>query len=248
MANKENIEPLGHGVKVVVSDKHKFNMDTILLANFSSRKRGKNAIDLGTGCGTIALIWARDNIFNHITAVDIQKSAIDLLNKSVDLNHFNNRVSVYCDDICSLHNKFKNNRFDVVACNPPYKLIGTGLINKDEISASARHEVKVTLDDIVSTASKLLNFSGSLFMCNRPERLCDVIATMRNYNIEPKYLRFVSQKIYKAPKLFLIEGKLGAKNGLTVLPTLFVSDSEGNLSPEMKDIYIYCGEEAKNER
>lgn len=247
MANKENIEPLGHGVKVVVSDKHKFNMDTILLANFSSRKRGKNAIDLGTGCGTIALIWARDNIFNHITAVDIQKSAIDLLNKSVDLNHFNNRVSVYCDDICSLHNKFKNNRFDVVACNPPYKSVGSGGISKDGSSALARHEVKVTLNDIIKAASKLLNFSGSLFMCNRPERLCDVISTMRDYNIEPKRLRFVSQKINKAPKLFLIEGKLGAKNGLTVLPTLSVSDNEGNLSPEMKEIYIYR-EEAKNER
>lgn len=50
-------------------------------------------------------------------------------------------------------------------------------------------------------------------MCQRPERLGDVMESMRKFDIEPKTLRLVQQRVSKAPKLFLLEGRRGGKRG-----------------------------------
>ena len=61
---------------------------------------------------------------------------------------------------------------------------------------------------------------------------------MRSFSIEPKTLRLVQQRQSKAPKLFLLEGRKGGSRGfLTVLPTLFIEDGNGNFSVEMLEIY-----------
>ena len=55
--NDIHLEPLGSGVNIYVSKSYHFSTDTILLADFSMPKSGKKCVDLGTGCGTIPLIW-----------------------------------------------------------------------------------------------------------------------------------------------------------------------------------------------
>ena len=75
-------------------------------------------------------------------------------------------------------------------------------------------------------------------MCQRPERLTDVLSSMRKNDLEPKRLRFVQQRKGKNPKLFLVEGKRGSKpSSLIVEDTLFIEDDKGDFSLEMKEIY-----------
>ena len=50
-------EPLAPACRVLVSREHTFNTDTILLAHFAAPKHKERCIDLGTGCGTISLLW-----------------------------------------------------------------------------------------------------------------------------------------------------------------------------------------------
>lgn len=234
----EKIEPLGGGYKIIVSKEHTFWNDTILLANFASPKENDKAVDLGAGCGGITLIWCRNNLAQSVTAVEIQSNACDMLNRSVALNNLENKVSVINSDLCDLKGKLPFGEFDLVVCNPPYKASGTGIVNPTDSHKIARHETFCTIDDITKCAAKLLRFSGRFCLCLRPERLCEVLEAMRKANIEPKRLRFVQQRKSKAPKLFLVEGKRGAKSGgLTVLPTLFIEDENGNYSQEMIDIY-----------
>ena len=83
-----------------------------------------------------------------------------------------------------------------------------------------------------------MQFGGKFCICQRPERLADVIESMRKFSIEPKTLRLVQQRKTKAPKLFLLEGRRGGNRGfLNVLPTLFIEDENGNFSDEMMKIY-----------
>ena len=65
----EKIEPLGGGVKIIVSEEHKFWTDTVLLADFAAPKKNDKACDLGSGCGPIPLMWLRNSGPEHITAV-----------------------------------------------------------------------------------------------------------------------------------------------------------------------------------
>ena len=216
----EKLEPLGNGIKIIVSDEHKFWTDTVLLANFAKPKKSDNACDLGTGCGAIPLIWCRNAPPKSITAVEIQENACDMLQRSIALNNIQN-IHVIHSDLRELDGKVPFSSYNLVVCNPPYKAEGTGIVNPNDAHKIARHE-----------------FSCRLCMCQRPERLSDVITDMRKFGIEPKRLRFVQQRPSKPPKLFLIEGRRGGNpNGLIIEPVLFIEKDGGDFSDEMIEIY-----------
>ena len=64
-----HLEPLGNGMSIYVSDSYHFSTDTILLADFSKPVGRKKCVELGTGCGTIPILWCRHNKNLEITAV-----------------------------------------------------------------------------------------------------------------------------------------------------------------------------------
>lgn len=233
-----HLEPLGNGISIFVSDSYHFSTDTILLANFSEPIGQKKCVELGTGCCTIPLLWLRNNKSISVSAVEIQENACKLAQQSVDYNNLNENITIINSDLNELKGKLEFGCHDLVVCNPPYKIGGGGITNPQSTKQIARHETECTLDDICKCASKLLQFHGKFCICQRPERLADVMESMRKFSIEPKTLRLVQQRKSKAPKLFLLEGLRGGKQGfLNVLPTLFIEDENGNFSDEMMKIY-----------
>lgn len=234
----EHFEPLGGGISVIVSEENHFSTDTILLADFSAPKKHEKVIELGAGCGTISLIWCRNTPPKHITSVEIQPQGADMLSRSVEHNGLTDKISVINGDLRNLNGLVEFGSYDMVAMNPPYKIGGGGIVNPEKQKQIARHETECTLDDITRTAAKLLRFGGRFCICQRPERLTDVLLSMRNAGIEPKRLRMVQQRSTKAPKLFLAEGKRGANpGGLVTLPTLMIEGDNFEFSQEMIDIY-----------
>lgn len=236
------LEPLGGGVELYVTDVHHFTTDTILLAHFAAVKDGERVVELGTGCGAIPLLIIRDRKPESITAVDIQDAAIALLQKSIKHNLARGisragLINPISEDIKAVREWSSSGESDLVICNPPYKLPGSGLLNPDQAKTAARHETECTLDDICQAAQRLLRFGGRFVICQRPERLTDVLTSLRKHDLEPKRLRFVQGRAHKAPKLFLCEAKRGAKPGyMDVLPALIVEDENG-FTDEMKQVY-----------
>ena len=236
------LEPLGGGVEIYVSDAHHFTTDTILLAHFAAVKNGERVVELGTGCGAIPLLLIRDSAPESIVAADIQEEAIDLLHKSIAHNLDNGTeraglIRPVLGDIKEIPARMPAGESDLVICNPPYKLPGSGIKSPDAAKNVAYHETECTLDDICAAAKWLLRFGGRFVICQRPERLTDVLATLRANDLEPKRLRMVQGKVNKAPKLFLCEAKRGAKPGyMDVLPALIVEEENG-FTDEMKEIY-----------
>ncbi len=241
--DNERLEPLGNGVEIIVSDMYHFSTDTILLADFANPKKSDCVVELGTGCGTMPLLWTRENALKEIVALDIQEDAIDMLTRSIAYNNENGNtncacITPLCTDLKDIKGKLPFGHYNVVVCNPPYKLLGSGIVNPDKEKLLARHEESCTLDDICEAASHLLQYSGRFCICQRPERLADVMESMRKFSIEPKRLRLVQQRTSKEPKLFLLEGRYKGNRGfMQVMPTLFIENEHGDWSDEMKQIY-----------
>ena len=234
----KHIEPLGGGINIFVTKSYRFSTDTILLADFSNRVRAQKRVDLGTGCGTIPLIWLRENRSLEIAAVEIQKDACSLLEESAEFNALNGCLKIVNADLRALKGVLPFGYYDLVSCNPPYKLGGSGIVNPESKKQIARHESECTLDDVCAAASSLLQFGGRFCICQRPERLADVMESMRGHGLEPKTLRLVQQRMNKPPKLFLLEGRKGGRRGyMDTLPTLFIEDGNGGFSSEMLEIY-----------
>ena len=135
-------EPLGSGMEIYVSQSYRFSTDTLLLADFSLPAGKKNCVDLGAGCGTIPLLWLKNNPHLTVAAVEIQEDACALLRDSIAHNHLEERLTVCNADLKALKGLLPFGAFDVVSCNPPYKLGGTGVPSDGRTRTSARWFVR----------------------------------------------------------------------------------------------------------
>jgi len=228
-------EKLTDKIYVCASNEHRFGTDAFLLTDFSQYRRKDKVCDLGTGCGIIPLIMQKKLPPEIIYAVDIQESAIEQLKAGIEKSEVSNIIPI-CADLRKLWENAPLGQLDLVTCNPPYKAVNTGFESAITAQKIARHEIMCNIDDVCRCAERLLKFGGRLCICNRPERLADVICAMRNNNIEPKRIRFVSKNPESAPWLFLIEGKKGSKPFMQTEPQLYIRSGDG-FTEELERIY-----------
>ncbi|HRU97589.1 MAG TPA: methyltransferase [Ruminococcus sp.] len=228
-------EKLTDKIYVCASSDHRFGTDAFLLADFSQYRQKDKACDLGTGCGIIPLIMQKYRPPQVTYAVDIQEGAIEQLRLGLEKSETSGIVPI-CADLKELWEDAPLGQLDLVTCNPPYKVNNAGFQSVITAQKIARHEILCTIDDVCAAAKKLLKYGGRLCVCNRPERLSDVIFAMKNNDIEPKRLRFVSKNPDEAPWLFLIEGKKGSKPFMKVEPQLYIR-SENGFTEELQRIY-----------
>lgn len=233
----EHLEYLSDEISLIVSPRHTFGTDALLLADFAMPSKKDRAVcDLGTGCGIIPFRWLTAGVRARICAVDISGEAVEMLSRSVDGCPAANGVIIpVCADLRSLRNPagIPSGSFDVVSMNPPYVRSGGGILSEDSEAATARHETQCTLYDASRAAASLLRSGGRFCICVRPERLTDALCAMRECRVEPKILRFVVQrkdgesgKDREVPWLALIEGRRDGKPGLTVRGDLYIESAE----------------------
>ena len=237
VSRAERTEDLAKNLKIFVSEAHIFTSDAIVLADFCAPRHKDKCCDLGTGNGIIPLLWLRDFQPKEIVGVELSESAVTLLNKTLSFNNIEGKITpVHCD-LRELKGVLPNEYYDIVSINPPYKKLGTGIVNEGEDYKNARHEFNCTLTDAACAASKLLKFGGRFCICQRPERLPDIFEAMRKFKIEPKSMREVIQRIGKEPSLVLVEGKKGSAPGFRINPPLILEDENGSYTPEAEELF-----------
>jgi tRNA1(Val) A37 N6-methylase TrmN6 len=136
--------------------------------------------------------------------------------ESVIENGLDNQIFLVNGDVRNIYYYFDRESFDIVTCNPPYRNAGCGVVNEATTKAIARHEILCNLDDIIYVSAMLLKPLGKFFMIHRPDRLCDILCTMREHKIEPKIVQFVQPDIETKPTHVLIEGVYGGKKHMKV--------------------------------
>lgn len=215
-----------------------FSLDSVLLANFVTiNKNTKNIIDLCTGNAPIPIILSTKTDAN-ITGVELQEEIYDLAKKSIEINKLEKRINLLNMDVNDLIKKYETDTFDIITCNPPYfKVKETSNLNDNKIKTIARHEIYLELEEIFSLSKKLLKNNGIISIVHRPERLIEIIESMKKHNIEPKKIRFVYPKRNSECNILLIEGAKNGKPGLKILPPLYVHDENGNYLDEIQQMF-----------
>ena len=216
-----------------------FGMDAVLLSGFAQVKEGEMAVDLGTGTGIIPILLEAKTKGRHFTGLEIQEEVAEMANRSVRLNHLEDRVDIVRGDIKEASRLFGKASFDVVTSNPPYMNDAHGLKNPDLPKAIARHEVLCTLDDVVREAAGLLKPGGRFYMVHRPHRLIEIINTLTKYKLEPKRMKLVHPFVDKDANMVLIEAVRGGKSMIKVEAPIVVFKEQGVYTDEIYDIYGY---------
>ncbi len=239
LGNDETLDDLQLKGIHVIQKKHafRFGVDAVLLANFAKVRRNAKVVDLCTGTGIIPFILAGKTYASNLIGVEIQKEFVDMANRSAGYNNLEHKIKFINGDLKDIELIKSLPKVEIVTVNPPYKLQNSGLISLDDKNAIARHEICCTLEDVIIACRILLKDNGRVYMVHRPDRLVDILCTMRKHRIEPKRIRMVHPSVNKAPNIVLIEGQRDGGTFLKWEPPLYVHTEDGGYTQEIADMY-----------
>lgn len=218
----------------------RFGTDALLLADFALNgcKKGMVA-DLGTGSGVIPLLMLASGCKCNFIGLELQKEYAEVARQNSVDNGFSDRFQIICDNAERYKEIFESGSVDYVITNPPYMRSDCGKSNESLPLAIARREISGGASLFCKTASWALKSGGSFFAVYRPDRLSNLICSMKNNGIEPKRLRAVFPSYDKKPSLILVEGRKDGGEGLIYENNLYIyTDSTHTVqTDEMQSIY-----------
>ncbi len=215
-------ETLTNGTVVHCSANHRFGTDALLLARFCPPHRSWSAVDLCAGCGIVGLEWYDGGHRGNCVAVELSPQGSAQLATALAAQNITS-ITPHCGDLRAFPPVGAQcGQYQLVACNPPYFGLQTGVQSAQPAHATARHENECNLADVCACAARLLKDGGRFAMCHRPARLAEVLGALKAHRLEPKRLAFVKNKADGAPWLFLVEAQKNRKIGLVVEPDVLI--------------------------
>lgn len=215
-------------------DGYRFAIDSVILANHVPLKVNARILDLGTGCGIIALILARRFPDSTIWGLELQPSLAALAVENILLNRLEKQIGIIRGDLRHFVLAAKAPKMDWVVSNPPYRKKDAGRLNPELEKAIAMHELTADIKGVVAAAGRVLKPAGGLFMIYPAERITDLLTAMRNGEIEPKSLRMVHTRRQNEARRVLVKGVKHGRPGLKVAASLVVGHDDGTYTAEMR--------------
>ncbi len=185
---------------------------------FDHVRNPKLALDMGCGCGLLAIILSLALPSIRFHAIDIQAQLIEMARANCIDNGVGNRIIGSVTDIRQLHEIHTPNSFDLVISNPPFRKVRTGRISPDAIKSIACHEISVTMSDYVYEASIVLRSGGTFATVILPERLLELIDYMNRRRLTPTMIQFIHHRRNDQANAVMV---LGRKNGRGTLDVLW---------------------------
>jgi tRNA1Val (adenine37-N6)-methyltransferase len=236
LGDGETLDGVGRGEVLVIQRRggYRFAVDALALAAFAGLPRGP-VVDLGTGCGIVALLLASRGV-RSVVGVELQASLFELAYKNVALNRRGDQVRIVRADLRQLRGVLPPRSFDLVVANPPYVPLKAGFVNPVSERAIARHEVACSPVEVAEAARYLLADGGALKVIFPSSRLAELVVTFAAAGLEARRMRLVHPVPNRPAKMVLLETVKGRKGALEVLPPLFLFDTSGAYSPDLKEI------------
>jgi putative endonuclease len=221
------------------SDAFSFSLDTLLLADQAVHflKKRARAVDLCAG-NCAASLYAAYRSSAHFDAVEIQDDIVSQARRSVEANHYENRIKVWAGDAKKATDFLAKDSYDLVMVNPPYFKAPAGhVVNPDEAKAIARHELLINLDQVVATASQLLKWHGKLVIVHRPERLGDLIVACHKHDLAVKQIQPFCPHAGSDADLFVaVASRHVSETGLVLKAPIVVHEPDGSFTRQVDHI------------
>ena len=192
------------------SEMLRINTDTEVLGEFLNIYKEDTVLDMGTNTGAL-MLYA--NLFNpkKIIGLEINKKALELAKKNLDINGVNNYELIEGNIIT-----YENNPVDVIICNPPYFKTKEDNKSSDLFKNLAKHESELTLELLVKSISRNLKDNGTLFFLFLTSRLDEVVLEFKKNNLTIKEMKFVYDTNKEYSNVCLFRAVKNADLGLVV--------------------------------
>lgn len=240
--DNERINEINENLKLIEKkDSLTFGTDAYLLSAYLPKRQRQIGVELGCGSGVISLLALTKKKCQQVYGIEVQKDIASVAQRNGELNTLGEVFSVINKDLRDITISDIGREVDFVFSNPPYMKASSGKANENDFKNISRHEVCGDIDDFCKCARLLLKHGGSFYLVYRPDRMIDLIYAMRSNGIEPKRLTYIHTNTHTPPSLLLIQGKKGAKGGLTIDKPIFIyKDGTTEYTEEFSRIYENC--------
>lgn len=140
----------------------KVGVDGVLIGAWTDVGKAKTVLDVGTGCGLIALMIAQRSPEAEVIGIDIDYDSVREARENVSMSPWHNRVSVIHGDFIDCSFLARERKFDLIVSNPPFFDSGVkDLITSREL---ARHQGCLSPSSLLLKSKSLLNPGGNISM------------------------------------------------------------------------------------
>ena len=211
-------------------------MDSILLARFASVRSRDRVLELGAGCGVIAMIIGATAQPREIVAIEIQPQMAKLAERNARANGFDN-LDCICADLRDRRIAgVSPASFDLVVANPPFHAVNAGRESPNRSRRQARGGGGASMPDFVAAARRYVRNGGRIAMIFAASRSAELISTLRAHRLEPKRIRFVHPRVELPAASVLVEARANGGVEAVIEPPLVLERTAGVYTEEARSI------------
>lgn len=182
----------------------KVGTDALLLGGWTDFSHAEHILDIGTGCGVLALIAAQLNPTARIDAVEIDDAAYSQAAENFAASPWPDRLRAHHMDARRLNSA---RLFDLIICNPPFYAGEMG--SPDPRKGLAKHSGALVFPELIEQADRLLSDRGRLSVIIPVNREYDLVEDADRVGLNPSRRCEVSYLAGKPPKRLLLEFRRG---------------------------------------
>lgn len=213
----------------------KVGTDGVLLGAWCPVEGAHRVLDVGTGCGVIALMAAQRNSEAVITAIDIDHDAIEEAAVNFEQSPWHGRLSAL---ECDFNAMMQEERYDLIVSNPPY--FTNGVLPTGDARTIARHTGSLSYSQLIEGSARLLNDEGILALITPADAEHEIIEAATFASLPVKRLVRVIAVEEAATKRILWQ--LSRRETAYQEDTLTIADRHGSFTDEYvaltRDFYL----------
>lgn len=142
----------------------KIGTDGVLLGAWANVENGHRLLDVGTGCGLIALMLAQrtERQMSIVDAIEVDALAAEQANDNVARSPWSTRVTVFPHALQRFvnHANTRSWQYDRIVCNPPF--FQDSLPAESVNRSVARHADSLSRETLFGASGELLKPNGML--------------------------------------------------------------------------------------
>lgn len=164
----------------------KVGTDGVLLGAWCDVAGARRVLDVGTGCGVIALMVAQRNAEAIIDAIEIDGASAQEAALNFSRSPWSERLHVVACDFNSVEAWWSGEKYDLIVSNPPF--FTNGILPPDASRMSARHTQHLTYGQLLKNAGMLLTDGGKIALITPFDSVKEIIegCVFNNLNISRK--------------------------------------------------------------
>lgn len=205
----------------------KVGVDGVLIGAWATSK-GERILDVGTGCGLIALMLAQRNNQALIDGIDTDFNSIVEARENVEMSPWGDRITIKrisFGELCSKKGLYHNQseelsqsnekKYDLIISNPPF--YDSGVKDPSTPRERSRHQGDLSPESLIVNSCKLLRSGGRLALIAPAEKGETLLLSALAVNMVPHRVCYVKNHSTSQEKRIMIEMEYGSDKEVTTV-------------------------------